>query len=62
MTANTAPFIRDRANGKLFGVCAGLANRFGIEALWIRLGLVASVLLGFGWVILLYIIAAMIID
>ena len=52
-------FALDRSNGKIFGVCSGLANSFGIDALLIRIGFIASVLLGFGFPILLYLIIAL---
>ena len=37
MTNSRTRFYRDKANGKLFGVCAGLADYTGIDVLWIRL-------------------------
>ena len=37
-------FYRDKINGKLLGVCAGLADYTGINVLWIRL---AMLFLGF---------------
>lgn len=58
----TSSFALDRSRGKLLGVCAGIANRFGIDALLIRVGFIASVLLGFGFPILLYFIIALLAD
>lgn len=52
----------DKYNGKLFGVCSGLANATGIDALWWRLGFVGFTLLGFGLPILIYIAIALIAD
>ncbi len=52
----------DKANGKLFGVCSGLANWSGLDALWIRLAFVATTLLGFGLPLLAYIAIAIIAD
>jgi phage shock protein C len=52
----------DRSRGKLLGVCAGIANRFGIDALLIRIGFIVTVLLGFGFPILLYFIIALLAD
>jgi phage shock protein C len=49
----------DRDKGKLLGVCAGLANSLGIDAIWVRLGFITTVLLGFGFPILLYFIVAL---
>jgi len=34
-------FYRDKANGKLLGVCSGLADYTGIDVLWIRVGMLA---------------------
>lgn len=30
-------FYRDKVNGKIMGVCAGIADYTGVDALWIRL-------------------------
>ena len=46
----------DKANGKLAGVCAGLANYFGIDPLVVRLIFVAGTLIGFGSFIIVYLL------
>lgn len=51
-------FYRDKVNGKVAGVCAGLADYTGVDALWIRVGLVALVLAGSGLPLLAYILIA----
>jgi phage shock protein C len=33
-------FYLDKANGKLAGVCAGLADYTGVDALWVRIAVV----------------------
>ena len=33
-------FEVDRANGKLLGVCAGIANHTGVDATMVRIGFV----------------------
>lgn len=54
-------FEIDRPNGKLLGVCAGLANATGIDATILRIGLVVVTLLGaFPWTLLAYGAAALI--
>jgi len=58
----TSKFALDRTNGKLLGVCAGIANRLGIDALLVRIAFVVSVLLGFGLPILLYFVIALLAD
>lgn len=49
----------DKANGKLMGVCAGLANRFDVDPIWVRLLFVVGTLVGFGSFILLYLLIAL---
>jgi phage shock protein C len=60
--AFNSPFRLDKANGKLMGVCAGLANYTGIEAVWIRVGFVAASLLGFGSPVLIYLVIGLVAD
>lgn len=55
-------FRLDKRDAKLFGVCSGIANSTGIDAIWWRLGFVGTTLLGFGLPILLYIAIALIAD
>ncbi|MBV7266554.1 PspC domain-containing protein [Erythrobacter ani] len=52
----------DKQNGKLFGVCSGLANSTGIDATIWRIGLVVATLLGFGLTIPIYLAVALIAD
>lgn len=47
-------FEVDRANGKLLGVCAGLANRTGVDATVFRIGLVLTLLLVTPWILAAY--------
>ena len=42
----------------IFGVCAGMADQFGIDVLWTRIAFVALTLLGFGLPLLLYLAVA----
>ncbi|MEE4200177.1 PspC domain-containing protein [Erythrobacter sp.] len=55
-------FRLDKRDGKLFGVCAGLANWSGVDALIWRLGFVVCTLLGIGFPILIYLAIALIAD
>ena len=54
------PFTLDRANGKLMGVCAGLADKAGADATLIRLAAILSVLVLGPVTILLYLVAGFI--
>jgi phage shock protein C len=54
-------FYRDKINGKLLGVCAGIADYTGIDVLWVRLATVIfTMATGFG--IPVYIVMALIAD
>ncbi len=58
--AMNAPFRLDKDNGKIMGVCAGLANYTGIETVWLRVGFVAAAILGFGSPVLIYLIIGLV--
>lgn len=53
-------FRLDKANSKVFGVCAGIGNYFGIDPLLVRIGFVAATVLGFGSPVLIYLAVALI--
>jgi phage shock protein PspC (stress-responsive transcriptional regulator) len=55
-------FRLDKSNGKIFGVCAGIGDYFGIDTMLVRFGFVAAALLGFGAPVLIYIAIALIAD
>jgi phage shock protein PspC (stress-responsive transcriptional regulator) len=48
-------FEVDRANGKLLGVCAGIANKIGVDATFVRVGFVlAAILISVQWTLVGY--------
>ncbi len=53
---------RNTSQGKLAGVCAGIADYFGWETWLVRILVVSGVLLGMGWFIVIYIAAWFILD
>ncbi|MGF1679889.1 envelope stress response membrane protein PspC [Photobacterium makurazakiensis] len=54
---------RDPKNGKLGGVCAGIAEYFGMEIWLVRILTVSAFLLGVGFIVTLaYIAACLILD
>lgn len=57
-----AKFHLDKGNGKLMGVCAGLADYFGMDPLVWRLIFVAGTLIGFGSFILIYLAIGLLAD
>nr|WP_310524720.1 PspC domain-containing protein [Polymorphobacter sp.] len=62
MSMFNRPFGLDKTNGKIMGVCAGLADYTGIETVWIRIGFVIGTLLGAGSLILVYLAIGLIAD
>ena len=54
-----AGFRLDRAEGKVFGVCAGIANSMNVDPLIVRLVFVAGTILGFGSFLLIYLAIAL---
>ncbi|MBW8753565.1 MAG: PspC domain-containing protein [Sphingomonadales bacterium] len=55
-------FRLDRANGKVFGVSAGIADYFGLDVTLVRIAWVLGTLLGFGSLLLVYLAIALIAD
>jgi phage shock protein C len=49
-------FLLNRPRGKLMGVCAGLADFFGIDVLIVRLGVIVATLATGPIAVLLYIL------
>lgn len=47
---------RSRRGKMLAGVCAGLAEQFGISVTALRLAAVVLTLLGFGWGVIVYVV------
>ena len=60
--AGPAGLHLDRANGKVFGVCAGIANSMNVDPMIVRLVFVAGTILGFGSFILIYLAIALLVD
>ncbi|MFL0355931.1 envelope stress response membrane protein PspC [Erythrobacter sp. GH1-10] len=61
MNSPRTTIYRDKANGKLMGVCSGIAEYTGVNVLWIRLGMIALTI-GLGWPILAYFAAGMLMS
>lgn len=55
-------FHLDKRDGKIFGVCGGIANYFGIDPIMVRIGFVAGTIIGFGSLILIYLAIALIAE
>ena len=57
-----ANFRLDKSNGKVFGVCAGIADYFGIDTMLVRIGFVVGAVVSFGTAALIYLAIALIAD
>lgn len=55
-------FRLDRENGKLMGVCSGLANAYGLDPLAWRLIFVIGTIAGFGLLIPIYLAIGLLAD
>ena len=59
---STSEFRLDKVNGKVMGVCAGLANRFGGDPLAWRVAFVLGTLFGLGSLVLVYLAIGLLAD
>jgi phage shock protein C len=57
-----AKFRLDRADGKVFGVCSGLANYMNVDPMIVRGVFVAGTIFGFGSFILIYLAIALLAE
>ena len=58
--ASRTRFYRDKRNGKVFGVCAGIADYTGFDVSLVRVCFLAAVFMSGGGVLPFYFIAAMV--
>ncbi|EAQ27722.1 putative stress-responsive transcriptional regulator [Erythrobacter sp. NAP1] len=56
MNSPRTSLYRDKHNAKLMGVCSGIADYTGIDAFWLRLGMVVLTVT-LGWPLIAYFIA-----
>lgn len=54
MNTSRTTFYRDKQNAKLMGVCSGIADYTGVNAIWIRLGFLALMMMTGGGILLFY--------
>ena len=55
-------FYRDKQNGKLMGICAGIADYTGINSIWVRLGFLGLVMMTGGSILPFYFIVGLLAD
>ena len=58
--ASRTRFYRDKRNGKLFGVCAGIADYTGFDVSLVRVCFLAALFMSGGGVLPFYVIAAIV--
>ena len=62
MSVRRTRFYLDKRNKRFMGVCSGIADYFGWDATWVRIGFVALTVMGVGFLPLLYLAAGFIAD
>lgn len=62
MEKHRTPFRVDRENGKVLGVCAGIAEHFDVDVTLVRVGMAISAFVTFPLVAFGYFLVAMIVD
>ena len=55
-------FRLDKHNGKVMGVCSGIANYSGLDPMIVRIGFVVGALVSFGTAALIYLAIGLIAD
>jgi len=58
----TRGFRLDKMRGKIMGVCAGIANYFGVDVTLVRVAFVLATILGFGTALIAYLLIGFIAD
>ncbi|TCD01864.1 envelope stress response membrane protein PspC [Erythrobacteraceae bacterium CFH 75059] len=62
MNTPRTTLYKDKQNAKLMGVCAGIADYTGVDALWVRLGAVFLLFALSGMIIPLYFVAGLLLN
>lgn len=61
MASPRTKFYRDKQNGKVMGVCAGIADYTGIDVTWVRVGVLISFFV-IGWTFFVYLAMGLIAE
>ncbi len=62
MRGERTTLYKDKQNAKLMGVCAGIADYTGVNALWVRIGAIALTFMTGGSTIPFYFIAGLLLN
>ena len=62
MNSPRTRFYRDKVNGKLMGICAGIADYTGVNSIWVRLGFLGLVFMTGGTILPIYFLMGLLAD
>ncbi|ODS94872.1 MAG: phage shock protein C [Erythrobacter sp. SCN 62-14] len=62
MNSPRTTLYRDKHNGKIMGVCAGIADYTGIDVFWVRMAAFLSIFMLSGTTILAYFVAGFLLN
>ena len=62
MNSPRTTLYRDKANAKVLGVCSGIADYTGVDALWVRLGFFGLTVMSGGSTIPFYFLAGLLLN
>ncbi len=62
MSVRRTRFYLDKRNKRFMGVCAGIADYFGWDAVWVRVAFTAATLMSAGWLPIVYLAIGWIAD
>ena len=62
MSSPRTTLYKDAFNRKIMGVCAGIADYTGVNALWVRLGALGLLFMSGGGIIPFYIVAGLLLN
>ena len=62
MNSPRTTLYRDKQNGKFMGVCAGIADYTGTNALWVRLAALILFFASSGMILLAYLVAGLLLN
>ena len=62
MNSPRTTLYRDKHNGKIMGVCAGIADYTGIDVFWVRMAAFLSIFMLSGTTILAYFVAGVLLN
>ena len=62
MSVRRTRFYLDKRNKRFMGVCSGIADYFGWDATWVRVGFVAATFMGVGFLPFVYLVIGWMAD